>query len=229
MVFDSVGVFLSVYKEKFGTPRQSGLVSQAQGKIVLTDKFANADYISGIESFSHLWVLFYFNQSESIPSKRMARPPRLGGNKKVGVFASRTNFRPNNIGMSVVKLERVTINKDSIEINVTGADIIDQTPILDIKPYIPYADIIDDAAGGYASERPTPVLQINDKTIGKVFSLSDSLRRMIHNVISLDPRPAYRRDRVDEKIYGMTIGEYEVKWKVEGEEAILLSIEPVYQ
>lgn len=211
------------YKEKFGIPRQSGRAPSVLSKIVFYPKYRNGDALREIETFSHLWLIFDFSEAHNDRDfTPLIRPPRLGGNKKVGVFASRSPFRPNNLGLSVVKLVRV--DKDA-EIGdcliVSGADLLDNTPIFDIKPYLPFADSIPDAVGGYADE-------VNNYKVSVVFN--DGLKELIPKdkldglieCLSDDPRPSYHEDG---RIYGMTFGDFNVKFKVEEKTLTVLKVE----
>lgn len=164
--FQSIGRVHSPYKEKFAIPRQPGLVSAAKGHIALLGDCNREEILRGIEGFSHIWLSFVFHQAIKEDWKPMVRPPRLGGNQKVGVFASRSPFRPNPIGLSVVKLdgiEKQTLNNQASQwrVNFSGGDLLDGTPILDIKPYIPYADALPDATGGFASCAPNNKISVN--------------------------------------------------------------------
>ena len=164
--FDVIGTIDSPYKEKFAIPRQPGIVTAAQGQLRLTGTANNAELVRGLEQFSHIWLLFVFHGTQAQGWKPLVRPPRLGGNKKLGVLATRSTFRPNPIGMSVVKLDRIeqqnlAHNKSQVTLHISGLDLLDGTPIIDIKPYVPYADIIEGAEGGYAQEQPIDSLRWN--------------------------------------------------------------------
>ena len=205
------------FKEKFGIPRQSGRVSELLGKIVFEPNFSDKDFLRGIEEFSHLWIIFGFSKAERKNGEKAVhptvRPPRLGGNKRIGVFASRSPFRPNGLGLSCVKFEKTEEQNGKTMLYVSGIDMLDGTPIYDIKPYIPYADCYPDAKGGYAEENKGHKLEIN---------ISDNLlktgakekRRAILNCLADDPRPSYQND--SERIYVMNFAEYEIKFKISG-------------
>jgi len=149
---NTIGIIESPYKEKFAIPRQANLVTAAKGRVLLTGQQNNLDIIRDIEQFSHLWLLFIFHGTQAQGWKPLVRPPRLGGNKKTGVLATRSPFRPNPVGMSVVKLDKVSTNKQQIILYISGLDLLDGTPIFDIKPYIPYSDAITTAQSGYAQK-----------------------------------------------------------------------------
>ncbi len=149
-----IGIIHSCFKEKFGIPRQPGLVKDAPAILELYPEFAREEAVRELDGFSHIWLLFMFHQNIGKNWSPMVRPPRLGGNRKVGVFASRSPVRPNPVGMSAVELDRIEINKGKVLIHLKGIDILDQTPVIDIKPYIPYSDIINSATGGFANKTP---------------------------------------------------------------------------
>ncbi len=207
-----IGWVETCYDEKFGVPRQPGVVGSAWGKITFHSDYQSADFIRGLEGFSHLWLVFVFHQSaDSV--KATVRPPRLGGNEKVGVFASRSPFRPNPIGLSLVKLEGIeTTANDGCILHVSGVDLVSGTPLLDIKPYIPYCDSVSSEAGervksGYVTGSPEnlPVEWADG------IELDLDLKQLISDTVSLDPRPAYHND---EREYGCLIAGVNVRWQV---------------
>lgn len=198
------------FKEKFGIPRQSGRAPSLISRIVFEKEYRTDDALRGIEGFSHLWLLFSFSQTPEKEFSPTVRPPRLGGNERVGVFASRSPFRPNRIGLSCVKLLKVEKTDEGSVLIVSGADLLDGTPIFDIKPYLPFADCIENAVGGYAKNHETYRLQVDfpnslldkipqDKQDGLIECLAD------------DPRPSYQED---ERVYGMRFGDFEIKFSV---------------
>ena len=197
------------FKEKFGIPRQSGLVASATGKIVFEPEFKNADALRGLDGYSHIWLIWHFSESVRDLWSPTVRPPRLGGNRRMGVFATRSPFRPNAVGLSCVKIEHIDFN--NVEIYVSGVDMLDGTPIFDIKPYIPFTDSKSDAVGGFADERKEYSLsvEIADEHISKV---SEKHREALIEILSEDPRPSYQND--SERIYGMAFADYEIKFKV---------------
>ncbi|WP_448569922.1 tRNA (N6-threonylcarbamoyladenosine(37)-N6)-methyltransferase TrmO [Thalassotalea ganghwensis] len=217
--FEAIAYVESPYKEKFAIPRQPGIVSAAQGKIILNDHLRSAETVRGLSQFSHIWVLFAFHATQEQGWKPLVRPPRLGGNKKLGVLATRSTFRPNPIGMSVVKLDQVIVDKNHAELIISGLDLLDQTPVLDIKPYVPYSDIINDAQAGYAQHAPTQVfdVQFSDQAnnmVSKHHHRYPELKLLISQVLSQDPRPAYRHQQVDEKIYGIRLYHFNIQWQL---------------
>ena len=207
-VIRPIGFISTPYKEKFGIPRQSKRCS-AKGIITLEPEFSSVDAVREIECFSHLWLIFEFDKAKE-NSSLLVRPPRLGGNKKVGVFASRSPFRPNTLGLSSVKLEKVLSENGKVQIVVSGVDLLDGTPIFDIKPYIPSSDKIEDAIGGYSEEFTEYKLDIIfpeelRKKIDKNYILP-----IIESLVD-DPRPAYHEDG---KEYGMRYENYNLKFFV---------------
>lgn len=203
------------FKTKFGVPRQSGLAPQIYGEIVFEPEFRSADAVRGLESWSHLWLIWQFSENLGKAWSPTVRPPRLGGNARVGVFATRSPFRPNPIGLSCVKLEGIEYRKDlGPVITVSGADLVDGTPIFDIKPYLPYADCVPTALGGFTDTTEFHKLNviIDEKLLKKIPpSQRDGLLQVLRN----DPRPGYHDD--PERIYGFFYGEREVKFKVSGD------------
>ena len=198
------------FKEKFGIPRQSGRAPSLEAKILFTEEFQNPDALREIEGFSHLWLLFDFSLAHKESWTPTVRPPRLGGNKRVGVFASRSPFRPNPIGLSSVKLLRVEREKGSLALVVSGADLLDGTPILDVKPYLPYADSIPNALAGYADEHKNDRVEVAfpQELLEKIpLEKRDGLL----DCLADDPRPSYQED---ERTYGMRFAEFEIKFQV---------------
>ncbi len=200
------------FPEKFGIPRQSGLVAEAKGTIVFDPKYRDPDALRGIEGFSHLWLIWGFSAVEQDGFTPLVRPPRLGGNEKRGVFATRSPFRPNELGLSVVRLEGVEKTKGKgVVLNVSGVDLLDKTPIYDIKPYIPYADAHPDARGGFASDPDEGVLIVNCDD-GILKRLGDDAPAVLA-ALARDPRPAYHDD--PERVYEMRYGARTVRFSVD--------------
>ncbi len=199
------------FKEKFGIPRQSGRAPSLTAKIVFTPEYRNAEALREIEGFSHLWLLFDFSLAHKQDWSPTVRPPRLGGNKRVGVFASRSPFRPNPIGLSCVKLVRVehTQNEGAVLI-VSGADLLDGTPILDIKPYLPFADCIVDATAGYAGEHEKDGLAVIFPP-ALLEKIPENKRAGLLDCLKDDPRPSYQDEG---RIYGMRFADFDVKFTV---------------
>lgn len=198
------------FPEKFGVPRQSGRV-KTLATIVFTDNYKNPDALRGIDGFSHLWLIFGFSLCDNKEFTPTVRPPRLGGNQKVGVFASRSPFRPNGLGLSSVKLEKVGHHeKDGTVLIVSGADLVDGTPIYDVKPYLPFTDCHVDAVGGYADEHVGHKL-IVDFPERLLTAIPDNKRSALIQTLSDDPRPSYQQDG---KTYGMKFYKFNVKFTV---------------
>lgn len=210
-VIKPVAIIQTDFKEKFGIPRQSGRAPSLTARIVFTPEYRNPDAIRGIEGFSHLWLIFDFSLSHRKDFSPTVRPPRLGGNQRVGVFASRSPFRPNNLGLSSVKLVGVEEDeKDGAVLIVSGADLLDGTPIYDIKPYLPFADCHPDAVGGYADQQKDYHLDLIFPERLKSLLPKDKLEGLIE-CLKDDPRPSYQND---DREYGMNFAGFEVKFKV---------------
>ncbi len=209
------------FNEKFGIPRQSGL-SDAESIIEFEPEYRNADALRGLEEYSHLWLIWQFLSESKDTWSPTVRPPRLGGNIRMGVFATRSPNRPNPIGLSVVKIKKIELSSpNGPRIAVTGADLLNGTPILDIKPYIPYADSIPDALGGFAHKQLERALEVViDKEIEKSVSQEDWL--VIKQLLSQDPRPAYQND--PKRIYTMTYKDLLIRFSVEREHLFVREI-----
>ena len=207
-----IGHVHSCYGEKFGVPRQPGIVEQAWGELVFEPEFQKREALRELEGFSHLWLIFLFHQSVKNEWKSTVRPPRLGGNERIGVFASRSPFRPNPIGLSAVKLDEVDLNDGRGPVlRLRGVDLVDGTPILDIKPYIPYADAIPDAAGGYVNRAPES-LEVKWQ-VAAADGLEGQVKQLIEATLAADPRPAYQHKEQGRE-YGCLISGYNVRWEV---------------
>ena len=210
------------FPTKFGIPRQSGLIKTLKGKIVFEPEYRNNEALRGLDGFSHLWILWKFSESVCDTWSPTVRPPRLGGNKRMGVFATRSPFRPNPIGLSSVKLERIySDGENGTVIEVSGADLMDGTPIYDIKPYIAYTDSHPDALGGFSGDvfENSLTVEIPDdiaKSIPK--ELSDPLEEILKN----DPRPGYKAD--GERIYSFEYADYNIKFVVKDNIISVISI-----
>ncbi|MBQ2923862.1 MAG: tRNA (N6-threonylcarbamoyladenosine(37)-N6)-methyltransferase TrmO [Tyzzerella sp.] len=221
MTIEPIAYIRTDFKEKFGIPRQSGLV-KALGKIVFEQKYRTPDALRGIEGFSHLWLIFDFSMSHRDGWSPTVRPPRLGGNERIGVFASRSPFRPNNIGLSSVELVRKETTADEGDVLIVrGADLLDMTPIYDIKPYLPYSDAHSDARAGYTDSRERKRLTVK---------FPDDLLKLIPEdkqgaligCIAEDPRPSYQKD--ESRIYSMRFAEFDVSFRVENNIAFVMDV-----
>lgn len=221
-----IGIVHSCFKEKFGTPRQPQLIKSARAQIEILPPYNTAEAFEGLETFSHIWVLFCFHKNLRQSWNPRVRPPRLGGNQRIGVFASRSSFRPNNIGMSAVKLEQIEVTNKQIVLHISGQDFIDQTPIIDIKPYIGYADSIPDAECGFAQNAPPSSLEVVFSPSANTFieDQSAELKLLIEELLAQDPRPAYHEDHAGERIYGIKVENFNVKFTVKDKQALITEI-----
>lgn len=215
-----IAIFHSPFKTKFGIPRQSGVVEDVRGTIELLPPYNTPDAIRGIEAFERLWLIWQFSANDE-GSSLLVRPPRLGGNEKVGVFASRSPFRPNRLGLSCVRLDKANINGDSITLDVLGADLMDGTPIYDIKPYIAYADAFPEARSGFVDESQWKPL---DVVIPKEFAalLSPNDLRVVRQMLAQDPRPHYHSSPT--RTYGILYSNYDIRFRVENNTAHITEI-----
>ena len=214
----------SDFSSKFGVPRQSGLVDSLEAAIVFEPEYRNVDAVRGLEDFSHLWLIWAFHHAVRDTWSPTVRPPRLGGNTRMGVFATRSPFRPNPIGLSSVRLDRVEVTAEhGPVIYVRGADLVDGTPIFDIKPYIPYADSHPEAVGGFASAPAgeTLTVVIPPEQLEKV---PENRREALRGVLAQDPRPHYQND--PERVYGFQFAGLEVRFSVEEQTLTVREIIP---
>ena len=213
------------FKEKFGIPRQSGRAPSLTARIVFLPEYRTAEALRGIEGFSHLWLLFDFSAAHREGWSPTVRPPRLGGNTRVGVFASRSPFRPNPIGLSCVRLVKIEhTDTEGDVLIVSGADLLDGTPILDVKPYLPFADRIENATAGYAAQGENHRLNvvISDELLGRI---SKEKQDGLFECLADDPRPSYQEDA--DRIYGMRFGDYEIKFTVNRDTLRVIAVENV--
>ena len=220
---DYIGKVSSPYKEKFAIPRQPGLVSAAKGSITLIGDANTPDIVRGLEAFSHLWVIFVFHATQAQGWKSLVRPPRLGGNKKIGALATRSTYRPNPIGMSLVKLDHIeiisTAEKKNVTLNISGHDLLDGTPIIDLKPYIPYSDANIDAVASYAQFAPKKEISVTFSHLAtlalqKLDKTYPELKIFITQILEQDPRPAYKQKKHDDKVYGMSLYNLNIQWQL---------------
>ncbi|WP_061708081.1 tRNA (N6-threonylcarbamoyladenosine(37)-N6)-methyltransferase TrmO [Pseudenterobacter timonensis] len=217
--FEQIGVIRSPYKEKFAVPRQPGLVKSCGGELHLMAPYNQADAVRGLEDFSHLWILFVFHQTMEGGWRPTVRPPRLGGNARMGVFATRSTFRPNPVGMSLVELKGIRCHKDQVILELGSLDLVDGTPVVDIKPYLPFAEALPEARASYAQEAPqaetlvsfTPELAAELPRLEKHYP---RLGDFIVEVLSQDPRPAYRKEEEAGKTYAVWLLDFNVRWRV---------------
>ncbi|GLS82698.1 tRNA (N6-threonylcarbamoyladenosine(37)-N6)-methyltransferase TrmO [Paraferrimonas haliotis] len=219
---EPIAVCTTPYSQKFAVPRQPGLVTAANGVIELLEGYNNPDLVRGIEQYSHLWLTFVFDKTLEQGWRPTIRPPRLGGNQRIGVLASRSPFRPNGLGQSVVKLEKVEISGTNVKLHISGMDLVNQTPVIDIKPYIPYSDAVASATAGMAQQKPTLVKVEFSSEVNEQMALLNSsdypqLPLLIKQIIEQDPRPAYKKGQTDQKIYTMTLFDLEISWRYHNE------------
>lgn len=212
IIFRPVARIRTDFPEKFGIPRQS-LLADTKGRIIFEEDYRNPEAVRGIEGYSHLWLLWEFSEAVRGEFRPTVRPPRLGGNERVGVFATRSPFRPNPIGLSCVKLERVEMSREyGPVLYVAGADLMDGTPIFDIKPYLPYVDAHPEAEGGFAQERKDYRLEVSfSEECRENFSPEEL--SVLREVLAQDPRPSYQDD--PQRVYGMSYAGREIKFRVE--------------
>lgn len=211
------------FPEKFGIPRQSGLVKGAKGTIVFEPEYRSAEAFRGLEGYSHIWVLWEFSEAKRDHWSATVKPPRLGGKKRMGVFATRSPFRPNPIGMSVVKLEKILMDENLGPIlQVSGVDMLDGTPVYDIKPYLPYADSYPEATSGFAGEVYEHVLEIcfSENLLEKV---PEDLRESLTEILEQDPRTAFIED--ESRIWGVSYAGFNVRFTVEGNRLTVCEVE----
>lgn len=213
----------SAFPEKFGIPRQSGLVEELAARIVFEPEYRVQDAVRGLEEFSHIWLIWQFSEAVREDWSPTVRPPRLGGNQRLGVFATRSPYRPNPVGLSCVKLDRVEIDPElGPVLHVLGADLMDSTPIYDIKPYLPYADCRPEAVGGFASQKPEGKLQVEIPE-DLLAQIPEGDREALRGVLAQDPRPAYHKDPT--RSYGLAFGHLEVRFRVEEDVLIVCAVE----
>lgn len=211
--FPTIATAHTCYRTKFGIPRQSGLVDEGKGYLELLPPYNQPNTVRGLEEFSHIWVLFVFSENLRDGWKATVRPPRLGGDKRLGVFATRSPFRPAPIGLSAMKLDNIEIRpRGRILLHVSGVDLLDGTPVLDIKPYIPYADAIPDAIAGFAPQPPDAEQLKVDFSDGVADRLPEEFARLCKKVVAADPRPAYQR--IPGREYQCYLEDKEVVWVV---------------
>lgn len=214
-----IGYIHTDFPSKFGIPRQSGLIPELKGKITFEPEFRNPEAFRGLEEFSYIWLLWKFSKSEKQHWSATVKPPRLGGKKRMGVFATRSPYRPNDIGLSSVKLEKITYDgKNGPILHVAGVDLMDGTPIYDIKPYLPYADSHPEATEGFAES-------VRNKELKVVFpeellrKYPEEKRPAIIGILKQDPRPAYDTDEA--RVYGVEFAGYDVRFKVTGDTLVV--------
>ena len=203
------------YEEKFGIPRQSGLVNEVKSRIVFEPEFRSRHALRGLEEYSHIWLIWQFSKALREGWSPTVRPPRLGGDVHMGVFATRSPFRPNPLGLSCVKLEGIIQDaKHGPVLAVSGADLLSGTPVYDIKPYLPYADMLPEATGGFTDRVGRKALRVNfpEELLSQV---PEEKREALRGVLAQDPRPAYQHDPA--RVYGMRFGGFDIRFSVDGD------------
>ena len=218
MEMKPIAIIRTPVPTKFGIPRQSGILDMLESRIVFEKEYRVKDALRGLEDFSHIWLIWVFSEAVREEWSPTVRPPRLGGNTRMGVFATRSPFRPNPIGLSCVKLLRIEGN----ELVVSGADLMDGTPILDIKPYLPFADAKPDALGGFAEPLREYALQV-EFPADLLAKIPTQYHSPLREILAQDPRPAYQQDPT--RVYGFPFADYEIRFSVEGERLTVLSVE----
>ena len=228
--FQPIGIIHSCFREKFGIPRQPGLVTAAEGRLEILPPYNRAEAFRTLQDYSHLWLVFVFHAALRQHWSATVRPPRLGGNQRVGVFATRSPYRPNPLGLSRVELRAIDYSGQGVNLLLSGIDLLDQTPVLDIKPYLPYTDAIADAKAGMASCCPgKPIeLSFSEQAEGLLAGLdrgfAQHLRLLIEQVLEQDPRPAYLKDSRTRRSFGMQLYDYDIRWRVSGDVLEVTSI-----
>ncbi|MDH5183100.1 MAG: tRNA (N6-threonylcarbamoyladenosine(37)-N6)-methyltransferase TrmO [Gammaproteobacteria bacterium] len=228
--FNAIGRVHSCYQEKFGIPRQPGLVPEARASIEILSPYDRDEAFRGLESVSHIWLVFVFHQAMREQWRPTVRPPRLGGNQRIGVFATRSNFRPNPIGLSLVTLETVERRENGLWLDVRGADLLQGTPIIDIKPYLPYADSVEGADAGIANTPPESMpVAFSEMAQRQLLALDACVypgaEGLIRDSLSYDPRPAYRKDEEAIRIYGCRFYDLNIRWQVVDGSIEVVSVE----
>lgn len=225
IVIHPIAYMKSDFPTKFGIPRQSNLASSLRSTIVFEPEYRVADALRGLEGYSHLWIIWQFSQAVRTNWSPTVRPPRLGGNVRMGVFATRSPFRPNNLGLSCVKLEDIELDTpQGPVIHVSGADLMDGTPIFDIKPYIPYADSFPDALGGFTDSAGDFLLTV-DFPAELLRKIPEVKQNAAKEVLSHDPRPSYQRD--PDRIYGLPFAGFDIRFQVHDDTLTVVEVEPL--
>ncbi|CNI14994.1 putative methyltransferase%2C YaeB/AF_0241 family [Yersinia aldovae] len=229
--FNQIGVIRSPYKEKFAVPRQPGLIEDGGGELQLIPPYNQPEAVRGLSDFSHVWVIFIFHQTMEGGWRPTVRPPRLGGNTRMGVFATRSTFRPNPIGMSLIELKGVRSQGGDVILELGSLDLVDGTPVIDIKPYLPFAESRPQARAGFAQSVPDTNMQVcfsgrAEQQLADQQQRYPQLRRFISQVLAQDPRPAYRKGDHESREYAVLLLEFNVCWRVMGSQTEVLSLDP---
>jgi tRNA-Thr(GGU) m(6)t(6)A37 methyltransferase TsaA len=228
--FEQIGTIHSPYKEKFAVPRQPGLIEDGGGELHLHAPYNQPEAVRGLEDFSHLWVMFIFHQTMEGGWRPTVRPPRLGGNTRTGVFATRSTFRPNPLGMSLIELKGIRCQGQNVILQLGSLDLVDGTPVVDIKPYLPFAESHPDARAGFAQHAPDSGMPVEflpqaEIQLAEHAGQYPNLRRFITQVLGQDPRPAYRKGEAADRDYAVRLLEFNVRWRVTGSLNQVLSLD----
>lgn len=229
--FQQIGTVYSPWKEKFAVPRQPGLIQDGGGELRLQAPYNQPEAVRGLEAFSHLWLLFVFHQTMEGGWRPTVRPPRLGGNARMGVFATRSTFRPNPIGMSLVELKGIRIEKGGAILELGSLDLVDGTPVVDIKPYLPFAESLPDAQAGFAQQAPAAAMPVTfspqaAQQLAVHSQRHPNLARFISEVLAQDPRPAYRKVEEPDREYAAWLLDFNVRWCVNAAGTVVIALDP---
>ncbi|KAA6045268.1 tRNA (N6-threonylcarbamoyladenosine(37)-N6)-methyltransferase TrmO [Pantoea sp. ICBG 1758] len=225
-----IGVIRSPWKEKFAVPRQPGLVQDGGGELHLQAPYNQPEAVRGLEAFSHIWILFMFHQTMAGGWRPTVRPPRLGGNARMGVFATRSTFRPNPVGMSLVELKGIRCEKSQVILQLGSLDLVDGTPVIDIKPYLPFAEALPDARAGYAQAAPEATMPVRFSAAAQQQIQQQAhipqLQRFITEVLAQDPRPAYRKGESLDREYAAWLLDFNVRWRIDEAGTEVIAVDP---
>ncbi|WP_292975642.1 tRNA (N6-threonylcarbamoyladenosine(37)-N6)-methyltransferase TrmO [Pantoea sp. UBA4549] len=225
-----IGVIRSPWKEKFAVPRQPGLVQDGGGELHLQAPYNQPEAVRGLEAFSHIWILFMFHQTMAGGWRPTVRPPRLGGNARMGVFATRSTFRPNPVGMSLVELKGIRCEKSQVILQLGSLDLVDGTPVIDIKPYLPFAEALPDARAGYAQAAPEATMPVRFSAVAQQQIQQQAhmpqLQRFITDVLAQDPRPAYRKGESLDREYAAWLLDFNVRWRIDEAGTEVIAVDP---
>ncbi|NIF21094.1 tRNA (N6-threonylcarbamoyladenosine(37)-N6)-methyltransferase TrmO [Candidatus Pantoea multigeneris] len=229
--FAPIGTIHSPWKEKFAVPRQPGLIQDGGGELHLLPPYNQPEAVRGLEGFSHLWVLFVFHQTMEGGWRPTVRPPRLGGNARMGVFATRSTFRPNPIGMSLVELKGIRCDKQQVILELGSLDLVDGTPVVDIKPYLPFAESVPNAQAGFAQHAPEASMAVRfspeaQQQLAQQQQRYPHLERFIAQVLAQDPRPAYRKAESESREYAVWLLDFNVRWRVDSYGTEVIALDP---
>ncbi|WP_447874899.1 tRNA (N6-threonylcarbamoyladenosine(37)-N6)-methyltransferase TrmO [Serratia fonticola] len=229
-VFEQIGTIRSPYNEKFAVPRQPGLVEDGGGELVLLPPYNQPEAVRGLSEFSHLWVMFVFHQTMEGGWRPTVRPPRLGGNARMGVFATRSTFRPNPLGMSLIELKGIRTQGGEVVLELGSLDLVDGTPVVDIKPYLPFAESHPQARAGFAQAAPAGDMPVYfspeaEQQLQQHVRRYPNLRRFITQVLAQDPRPAYRKEEASGREYAVWLLEFNVRWRIVDSQSEVLSLD----